>query len=183
MKYLKIFIALISFAIITASCTTNNKAVVESSKSTEIEKVAETLKWTNNFEKANAESQKTGKPIFAFFTGSDWCGWCKRLQATVFRKPEFITWANKNVILLELDFPRRTKLDPKIAQQNRQLQQLFKVRGYPTIHIFNAKKNSKTGQMQIEQLGQLGYPQGATKGKEQVKFIADANRVLANKKK
>ena len=177
MKNIKILTALITLAVITASFTFINKkeAITTSVK-------VESLTWLTDFEKANAESQKTGKPIFAFFTGSDWCGWCKRLQAVVFSKPEFVTWANKNVILLELDFPRRKKLPAKLQQQNRQFQQLFKVRGYPTIHIFNAKKDAKTNKMNVMQLGNLGYPQGAVKGKEQLKFIADANKILANKK-
>ena len=179
MNKIKIITALLTLAVITASFTLINKneptITVETSE-------PETLKWVSDFEVANAESQKTGKPIFAFFTGSDWCGWCRKLQKAVFVKPEFITWANKNVVLLELDFPRRKKLPAKLQQQNRQFQQLFKVRGYPTIHIFNAKKDATTGKMNILQLGNLGYPQGATKGKEEVKFIADANRILANVK-
>ena len=56
-----------------------------------------------------------------FFTGSDWCGWCIRLQKEVFFKPEFKKWANKNVVLVELDFPKRTKLDEKTLRQNRKL--------------------------------------------------------------
>ena len=68
---------------------------------------AQELAWNNNLEKAVDISKKTKKPLMLFFTGSDWCGWCQRLQRDVFVKPEFIAWAKKNVILLELDFPRR----------------------------------------------------------------------------
>ena len=139
------------------------------------------LKWYTDLAVANKKSKETKKPIFAFFTGSDWCGWCKRLQATVFKKDDFKSWADTSVILLELDFPRRKKLPAKLAQQNRQLQQLFKVRGYPTVWIFDTKKDAKTNQMQINAWGQLGYPR-AQAGKESTKFIADANRVLATKK-
>ena len=32
-----------------------------------------------------------------FFTGSDWCGWCMRLQREVFLTPEFTKWAKDNV--------------------------------------------------------------------------------------
>ena len=52
---------------------------------------------------------------------------------SLFKKPEFKKWAKENVILVELDFPRRTKIDPNILQQNRELARLFAVRGYPTI--------------------------------------------------
>ena len=32
--------------------------------------------WLLNFDKAAEQSMKTGKPILANFTGSDWCSWC-----------------------------------------------------------------------------------------------------------
>lgn len=143
----------------------------------------DTLVWYTDLMKASEFSISSNRPVFAFFTGSDWCGWCKKLQKDVFSKPEFIVWANKNVILLELDFPRNTKLSPELAKQNSDLQQAFQVRGYPTIWLFFMNKNLETNQLQIEALGSLGYPQGFETGKEEVKFLADANLILANKKK
>src|SRR6187431_590184 len=70
--------------------------------------------WTNNLEKAVELSNKNHKPVLLFFTGSDWCGWCKRLQAEVFEKSEFKQWASKNVVLMEVDFPRRVPLSPEL---------------------------------------------------------------------
>lgn len=40
--------------------------------------------WLVSIDEAFTLSKKTGKPIMANFTGSDWCGWCKRLSAAVF---------------------------------------------------------------------------------------------------
>lgn len=102
----------------------------------------EELVWHTDLVTAVQESQKTGKPLFAFFTGSDWCGWCKRLQANVFYKPAFKEWAPKNVVLLELDFPRRTQLPPKLAQQNTQLRNMLQVSGYPTIWVLDPVYNA-----------------------------------------
>ena len=45
--------------------------------------------WLVDFEKAAELSIKSGKPILANFTGSDWCGWCIRLQKEVFITPKF----------------------------------------------------------------------------------------------
>lgn len=145
--------------------------------------VQDDLVWYNDFFKAQEISKSSKKPIFAFFTGSDWCGWCHKLQREVFAKPAFKEWAQKNVVLLELDFPRYKQLPAEIAQQNQSLQQQFQVQGYPTIWMFFANQDAKTKQVNLAPMGSLGYPAGAEKGKEEVKFLADANAILANKGK
>ncbi|PHN08138.1 thioredoxin family protein [Flavilitoribacter nigricans] len=113
--------------------------------------------WLVNIDDAYALSKKTGKPILANFTGSDWCGWCKRLSAAVFNKPDFKSWAEDNVVLLELDFPRRKQIPDEIRQQNQSLQRAFQVRGYPTVWVFNLDKDESKGGFVIEALGKTGY--------------------------
>jgi thiol:disulfide interchange protein len=113
--------------------------------------------WMVDLDEAFTASQEQDKPIMANFTGSDWCGWCKRLTASVFSKQEFKQWAEDNVILLELDFPRRVQIPAKYKQQNASLQQAFKVTGFPTIWVFNLDKNADTGKYQIDALGKTGY--------------------------
>ena len=112
--------------------------------------------WMVDLDEAYAVSKKENKPIMANFTGSDWCGWCKRLTAAVFSKPDFQKWADENVILLELDYPRRTKIPDKYRQQNAQLQSAFKVTGFPTIWVFNIDKDTN-GKYKIDALGKTGY--------------------------
>ena len=160
----------------TSSFTPDNTTPVENNE------VAE-LSWHTDFQKANEESIKTGKPIFGFFTGSDWCGWCIRLQKAVFSKDDFINWASENVILLELDFPKRTAQAAELKAQNTQLAKAFNVRGYPTVWIFKANHNSETNQINLEPWGSTGYPQGATPGKEEVKFLSDVEQIFATQKK
>ena len=113
--------------------------------------------WITNLDEAFALSKKTGKPIMANFTGSDWCGWCKKLTASVFSHQEFKDWADKNVILLELDFPRRKTLPENIRQQNANLQQAFQVSGYPTVWVFDLDKNEAANNYSISALGKTGY--------------------------
>ena len=141
------------------------------------------LSWYTDFAQARALSDSTSKPIFGFFTGSDWCGWCHKLQADVFAKEAFVVWAKENAILLELDFPRRTPQSPELVQQNQALQQAFQIKGYPTIWLFYVNEDPATHNLNLSALGSLGYPQGAEKGKEEVQFLNDANRILANGKK
>ena len=73
--------------------------------------------WIADFPEAFEQSVNTGKPILANFTGSDWVDGIK-LDKAVFNTDEFKTWATENVILLELDFPRRKQLDPEVEQNN-----------------------------------------------------------------
>ena len=115
--------------------------------------------WLVDMEEAYKVSKKTGKPIMANFTGSDWCGWCKKLKYEVFDKDEFKAWAKKNVVLVELDFPRRFKIPQKYQDQNHALAKGFGVRGYPTIWVFNLDKDDK-GQMSIAKLGTTPYQKG-----------------------
>ncbi len=141
------------------------------------------LEWHTDLEKARELSDATNKPIFGFFTGSDWCGWCRKLQSDVFEKEVFVEWAKKNVILLELDFPRRKQLPTELVQQNQSLQQAFNIKGYPTIWLFYVVEDQTTRNLSLTALGSLGYPQGSEPGKEALKFLDDAKLVLANGKK
>lgn len=113
--------------------------------------------WLVKIDEAYAESQKTGKPIMANFTGSDWCGWCIKLTRDVFSKDEFKKWAEDNVVLLELDFPRRKQLPADLQQQNNSLRESFKVTGYPTVWVFDLDKSEENGNFTINALGKTGY--------------------------
>jgi protein disulfide-isomerase len=132
--------------------------------------------WLNTenpeIDKAIKISQKTNKPIMLFFTGSDWCGWCKKLVKEVYKTPEFNKWAKKNVVLVEIDFPRRTKLLKELTSQNNSLKNLFKPRGYPTVYFAKPVKGTD-GNIQFKTLGQTGYVAGGP-----TKWIASANQFL-----
>lgn len=140
------------------------------------QEVKDGLTWYTDINQVYKVSTQSKKPVFAFFTGSDWCGWCKRLQATVFSKQEFKTWAKKNVILLELDFPRKTQLPEAQAKQNEELRNFFQVQGYPTVWFFNMTKD-KANKYSIAGLGSTGYPR-AESGKEAQAFLENANAIL-----
>jgi protein disulfide-isomerase len=145
-------------------------------------KVENGLVWYTNIQEVHELTVKNKKPIFAFFTGSDWCGWCKRLKANVFAKQAFIDWANANVILLELDFPRGKILSPELTKQNSELQQALGVRGYPTIWLLYTEKLESSNTINLNTLGSIGYPQGAEPGKEEVKFLNDVTQITSKKK-
>lgn len=104
--------------------------------------------WHDSFETALQVSRDTGKPILADFTGSDWCTWCIKLRKDVFETPEFKDWARENVVLLELDYPKRAMQSAAIRKQNKDLSDRYNISGYPTVLFFDSEG---------EVLGKLGY--------------------------
>jgi len=128
--------------------------------------------WNTNLVKAVDEAITQEKPLLMFFTGSDWCGWCKRLQAEAFEQPEFKKWADEKVVLMELDYPRRTPQDEAIKEQNMNILRMFGVRGYPTIWFVNPTKNES--EINFGKIGSTGYVRGGAEA-----WISEADRILA----
>jgi thioredoxin-related protein len=135
----------------------------------------EELTWHTDMTKATDISIKENKPLFLFFTGSDWCGWCIRLQKEVFKTPEFIKWAKESVVLVELDFPRKTQQDEAIKMQNAQLQQQLQVRGYPTVWFVSSSKTDEA-KVNLNALGSTGYVAGGPE-----KWLDAANQIIKKK--
>ena len=96
--------------------------------------------WETDMAKAKAQAKKEGKSILINFSGSDWCSWCIRLDQEVFNKKEFVKFAEKNLVLLNLDFPRRKQLPAEQISHNRQLQYRYGVRGFPTVLLVDAEE-------------------------------------------
>ena len=98
----------------------------------EAAKKAESV-WLTDLEAAKKQAAADKKPILMFFTGSDWCGWCKKLHEDVLDKDEFRKFAKDNLVLLELDFPESIPQSAELKKQNKALGDKFKVSGYPTM--------------------------------------------------
>jgi len=107
--------------------------------------------WTTNYPAALAQARGSGGKVFLFFTGSDWCGWCKRLDREILSTSQFKTYAGQNLILVKLDFPRGIPQSDSEKAQNEQLSQRFKIEGFPTVVVVNG---------QGKELGRLGYQEG-----------------------
>ena len=136
---------------------------------------AQELKWYTDVKEAITVSNKEKKPLLLFFTGSDWCGWCIRLQNEVLKTPEFTKWAAENVVLVELDYPRRTPQTLEIKNQNNELQQAFGIQGFPTIYFTSAE--AIDGKVNFKGLGQTGYVAGGPSA-----WLAVANGIVNSKK-
>lgn len=98
-----------------------------------------TALWLTNYHEALRRAKVARKPVLAYFTGSDWCLWCSRLQSEVFETGDFKTWAAQDVILLEVDFPRHKALTPAHKKINDSLQDKYVIRGFPTVLFLDAE--------------------------------------------
>lgn len=93
--------------------------------------------WLINYEDALAKAKAENKPILIDFTGSDWCGWCVKLDKETFSKSEFQDFARDHLILLELDFPQSKDQDASIKEQNSKLKNQYGVQGFPTLVLLS----------------------------------------------
>src|SRR5215470_16888834 len=127
---------------------------------------AEELQWLTDLPKAQAQAKTEQKLVMLDFTGSDWCGWCIKLNREVFSKPEFAEYAKKNLVLVEVDFPRSKKQTDELKKANQALQDKYSIEGYPTIIVLNAEG---------KKVGQLGYQPGGPKA-----FIAELEKLKSH---
>ncbi|MFU8780881.1 MAG: thioredoxin family protein [Kiritimatiellia bacterium] len=108
--------------------------------------------WLTDFEAAKAQAAEKKVPILVNFSGSDWCGWCIRLDKEVFSQEAFTAFAASGaVVLFEADFPQRKEQSAELKQQNSHLQHKYGIRGFPTVLLLNAE-----GAV----LGRTGYQRG-----------------------
>jgi len=89
--------------------------------------------WTTSYSRAVSEARAGHKPILMYFTGSDFCVWCKKLDRDVLEQPAFQQYADRNLVLLKLDFPARKRQNPRERQQNEELRMRYGVQGFPTL--------------------------------------------------
>ena len=98
--------------------------------------------WQTDYKAALEQAAKTDRPVLLDFTGSDWCGWCIKLDKETFSQPEFKTFAEKNLVL--------------VKKQNEELQKKFGVDGFPTLVLLDSKGKEITRN--------VGYLAGGPKG-------------------
>ncbi len=113
---------------------------------------AQDVAWLTNFTEAKAKAKAEKKDLLIDFTGSDWCGWCIKLDEEVFSKDEFKKDAPTHFVLVKLDYPRNQDLvTDEIRAQNKELGEKYSIQDYPTILLCDSE-----GRV----YGQTGYQEG-----------------------
>ena len=129
--------------------------------------------WQTDFAAAKAKAAQEHKLLLLDFTGSDWCGWCKKLEKEVFSQKLFQDKAPKDFILVRLDFPQKTKLDEKLTAQNQALAKTYGISGYPSIILVDAEgvELARTGYKAGGPKAYLEHLQGFIKNYKQAQVL------------
>lgn len=126
--------------------------------------------WLTDFDAAKKSASESKKDLLVDFTGSDWCGWCIKLNDEVFKHDAFKTGVKDSFVLVEIDFPRdKAKLSDEARKKNTELGDKYAVQGYPTILLCDAEGKP---------YAVTGYQKGGPE-----KYIEHLNGLRANKTK
>ena len=116
--------------------------------------VGNSFSWGTDYTLAASQAKQSHRHIFLFFTGSDWCGWCMKLQKDILTTNEFVQYAKEHLVLVELDYPKSKPMSAELRAQNHMLQEKYAIRGFPTVVVLD-----QTGKQVAKMVGyQKGGP-------------------------
>jgi phage shock protein E len=99
---------------------------------------ADDLAWHADLAEAQAQAKREGKSVLLVFRGSDWCPPCIEMERQVFQSPEFIEYARKSLVLVNVDFPETGAQDANVKRANLALKAKFNVGdNLPTLALLN----------------------------------------------
>ena len=154
MKELPIRAILLSIAVAVfafSGCNRRTETVAKAPEVAESPSVAAKLGWLTSYEQAEQKAKADNKLLLLDFTGSDWCGWCMKIDQEIFSKPAFKEYAAKHLVLLEIDFPMKRQVPAAVKAQNNKLAEKYQIQGFPTIIVLNGSG---------KKVGELGYVEG-----------------------
>jgi thioredoxin-related protein len=95
--------------------------------------------WLTDLSKAQSIAKEQKKMVLMDFNGSDWCPPCKALRKNVLSSQEFTDFAKKNLVLVDVDFPRHKQLPEEQKKANDALSQKFNIEGFPTVIVLSSE--------------------------------------------
>lgn len=135
------------------------------------------IQWQSRYEEAVKASKTSSKPLLVFFTGSDWCLWCEKLEKEVFKTKEFEKAAGDRFIFLKADFPNKAPQEKAVKEQNTLLLKKFDIHSYPTVILLDSQEKI---------IGLTGYRKGGGKAyaehllamiHDYVSYISDVEKI------
>lgn len=125
-----------------------------------------TAEWSTDYGAALKLARESHRQILLDFTGSDWCGWCMKLDREILATPEFKRFADGHLVLVKIDFPMHKAQSDAEKARNEELAAQFQVQGYPTLVLLNSDGKP---------CGTLGYMRGGPEA-----FIEQLNSLIVN---
>ena len=96
--------------------------------------------WEVNYDAALSKAAEEHKKVYVVCVGSDWCGWCKKLHEEVLTSDDFEDFAEKNLVLLYLDFPKDKKMPAEQQKHNELVRDMLKMDdGVPIAAVLDEK--------------------------------------------
>ena len=109
------------------------------------------VQWENSPLEAMQYAKSEKKPLVLFFTGTDWCLWCDRLENETFKTKEFTDAAGASFVFAKVDFPSSNNQNEKVKEENLRLKDAYGIKSFPAVVILDS--SGKT-------VGMTGYKQG-----------------------
>ena len=131
--------------------------------------------FTDNLDEALKSAKANKRYVVAVFSGSDWCGWCKKLEKEILSTETFRKGAVGRYELVYIDNPRNQDLLSEHGKENnRKLTSKYDVHGFPTVLILDANG---------EKVAEMGYDAGGPekyleKIEEEIKYGPDIKKYI-----
>ncbi len=96
--------------------------------------------WKYDLDEALTLAKEKDQKIVLFFTGSDWCPPCIKLEKNVLSSKEFAAFAQQKYVWLKADFPRRkrNRISKEQRIKNKKLANRYnKKMVFPVILVLN----------------------------------------------
>jgi len=93
--------------------------------------------WHEDYSEAEATARESDKVLLLFFTGSDWCIWCQKLEREAFRETALSGSLASDAVPLRIDFPQSRALPPKRQRANAILKEAWNVDAVPSVILYD----------------------------------------------
>jgi thiol-disulfide isomerase/thioredoxin len=99
--------------------------------------------WTMDLDAAKSYAASNDVPVLLFFTGSDWCKYCKKTQEQIFTKEIWREYALDRLAMVYIDIPKDNSLLPKkYHERNEAMKESYELRGVPSFILLDPQDNS-----------------------------------------
>ncbi len=99
--------------------------------------------WHEDFAEAERRALEESKALLLYFTGSDWCVWCQKLDSEALSDSGLAAHIAPLAVPVRIDFPQRRKLPPRQDRANASLKDRWQVEAIPTVVLFDPQSGKE----------------------------------------